>query len=109
MIDFLEQFFMYFASSGKVFAYIPKIYSFRLWFLKLNTTVNLKSYQHISQKRTETLLFSLDGVSAFLIIFLNDNGSYYLCLLRFLFFGLWDEINVIWGVLRRDFRKMTEI
>lgn len=88
---------MYSASSGKVFAYIPKIYSFRLWFLKLNTTVNLKSYQHISQKRTETLLFSLDGVSVFSNIFLNDNNLCYFYLLKLLFFGL--------GTGGRDERK----
>lgn len=94
-------------------AYIRKIYAFRMHFLSQSTTVIPQKDRGLSRKTPRSIekdigislkngqkpcFFSLDEVSAFLIIILNDNVLYYFYLLRFLFFGLGDEMSGNWGV-----------
>lgn len=96
-------------------AYIRKIYGFRLCFLSQSTTVIPPKDRGLSRKTPRSIekdigislkngqkpcFFSPDGVSIFLIIIQNDNELYCFHLLRFLFFGLRDEMSENWGVLR---------
>lgn len=100
-------------------AYIRKIYTFRLCFLSQSTTVIPQKDRGLSRKTPrsiekdigislkngqKTCFFSLDGVSVFFVIFLNNNKLYCFYLLRFLFFGQGDEMSGNWGVLRKNLR-----
>lgn len=100
--------YKYAVYSREYSAYIREIYTFRLCFLSQSTTVIPQKDRDLSRKTPRSIekdigislkngqkpcFFSLDGASAFFVIILNNNRLCYFYLLRFLFFGLGDEMR----------------